>query len=639
MCGILGWNKRNAKFSDNEINLFKDSLELLDSRGPDHTGFVMNYDTLIGHKRLKILDITDKSNQPYSKIKGKTLVYNGEIYNYRELENLYVKDSNFYKKETLSDTQVVYECLLKFKENSLNLFDGMFAFAWHDEDQNSILIARDCLGQKPLYFYHDENETLYSSELSSILAIKKNLQLCRNNFSKYLKNGYYPGENTPFKKVYKLLPGHYLNIQNGKLRKIKYWQNIPLKDSLSDEFEEEKVTNIFIEKFLRSCEKTYKADVPVGIFLSGGIDSSLVYKGYKNLGINIQTFTVGFKDNDYDESKKAKKLIANLSEYNELIIDSNDVFDGLEYISSLIDEPHGDPGFINAFLLTKFAKEKITVGLTGDGADELFGGYETFHAQSIYRKIKFTPTFGFKLLNKIVNSLPESDGYMNNVFKLKRFLNGADKKGLLCYINWLGCENNLLLSKLFSKDKMRKYILSNKLDYDVLKNCDLDDEEILKDDFDALLNFYQKNFLPGFVCQHTDRASMMNSLEVRSPFLNKEIIEFANSLNKKYKYKNNQTKYILRRALEKLGGSSELVSRKKMGFTMPLARWQRLYFSEKIKKIPQKIEECTEGMLDHKKVDTLIKDHLTGKKNHYQIIHSMMIFISWRERNINYNFE
>ena len=173
MCGILGWNKRDSKFSDNEIKIFKDSLELLDSRGPDNTGFIINSDTLIGHKRLKILDITDKSNQPYSKIKGKTLVYNGEIYNYRELENLYFKDSNFFKKESISDTQVVYECLLRYKENSLNLFDGMFAFAWHDEDQNSILIARDCLGQKPLYFYHDENETLYSSELSSILAIKK----------------------------------------------------------------------------------------------------------------------------------------------------------------------------------------------------------------------------------------------------------------------------------------------------------------------------------------------------------------------------------------------------------------------------------------------------------------------------------
>ena len=186
---------------------------------------------------------------------------------------------------------------------------------------------------------------------------------------------------------------------------------------------------------------------------------------------------------------------------------------------------------------------------------------------------------------------------------------------------------------------MRKYILSNKLDYDVLKNCDLDDEEILKDDFDALLNFYQKNFLPGFVCQHTDRASMMNSLEVRSQFLNKDIIEFANSLSKKYKYKNNQTKYILRRALHKLGGSSELVSRKKMGFTMPLARWQRLYFSEIIKKIPKKIVDYTEGMLDYKTVNNLINEHLSGNSNHYQIIHTIMIFISWRERNINYNFE
>ena len=186
-----------------------------------------------------------------------------------------------------------------------------------------------------------------------------------------------------------------------------------------NEIDEEKVINIFLEKFIRSCEKSHKADVPVGIFLSGGIDSSLVYKAYKYLGIDIQTFTVGFKDSEYDESRKAKKLVSNIREYNEIIIDSGDVFNAMEYISSLIDEPHGDPGFINAFLLTKFASEKIKVGLTGDGADELFGGYATFHAQSIYRKIKYAPAFGFKLLNNFVNLFPESDGYMNNIFKLK----------------------------------------------------------------------------------------------------------------------------------------------------------------------------------------------------------------------------
>ena len=227
---------------------------------------------------------------------------------------------------------------------------------------------------------------------------------------------------------------------------------------------------------------------------------------------------------------------------------------------------------------------------------------------------------------------------MNLTFKLKRFLNGAGNKGLLKYLNWLSCEENFFFSNLFTDNLCKKYILSGEIDYDVLSGSDIEEDEFLKKDFDSLLNFYQKIFLPGFVCHHTDRASMFNSLEVRSPFLNKDIIKFANSLSKNFKYKNNKTKYILRKALEKLGGSKELISRKKMGFTMPLARWQKLFFKDEILTLPKKISDASEGNIDYRSTQRMVLDHLDGRRNHYQLIHSMMIFVKWRERNSSFNF-
>lgn len=297
MCGILGWQVRNREFCDFDINVFKEALNLMNFRGPDNTGISISSNNLIGHKRLKILDISNASNQPYEKVKGKKLVYNGEVYNYKEIE----KSLGFNLKQdnqiNISDTQVVYELLLRSKEKAINLLDGMFAFGWHDISENTIIIARDCLGQKPLYYYHDSNETIYSSELSSIVHIKKTSKLSAHHFAKFLKNGYYPGESSPFKNIYKLLPGHYLLIKNGTLNKFRYWNDKPGNSSNNlDKIDEGKAVDIFIEKFLESCLKTSRADVPIGIFLSGGIDSSLVYKAYKSLGINIQAFTIGFEE-------------------------------------------------------------------------------------------------------------------------------------------------------------------------------------------------------------------------------------------------------------------------------------------------------------------------------------------------------
>ena len=207
MCGILGWHKRNSEFTDEEKSKFKNALNLIHSRGPDNTGFYLSPNTLLGHKRLKILDVSNNSNQPYSRVNGKILIYNGEVYNYKELSKRLERETDFINKNIISDTQIVYEILLRYKQYSVNLFDGMFAFSWHDENENSTLIARDPLGQKPIYYYHDENETIYSSELSPITYLKKNLELSKKNFVQYLKNSYYPGESTPFEKIYKLLPG------------------------------------------------------------------------------------------------------------------------------------------------------------------------------------------------------------------------------------------------------------------------------------------------------------------------------------------------------------------------------------------------------------------------------------------------
>ena len=306
MCGILGWHKRNSEFTDEEKSKFKNALDLIHSRGPDNTGFYFSPNTLLGHKRLKILDISDQSNQPYQRVNGKTLIYNGEVYNYKELSKKLEKETDFNNIEIISDTQIVYEILLRYKEYSINLFDGMFAFGWHDENDNSTLIARDPLGQKPLYYYHDKDETIYSSELTPITFLKKDLKLSKKNFAEFLKFAYYPGELTPFENIYKLLPGHYLIIKDGYLNKIRYWNNKPSrKISIENSLSEEKAIDKFLDKFLDSCEKTSIADVPVGIFLSGGIDSSLVYSAYKALGKDIQSFTVGFEDDEFDVIKNS----------------------------------------------------------------------------------------------------------------------------------------------------------------------------------------------------------------------------------------------------------------------------------------------------------------------------------------------
>lgn len=561
MCGIAGIVPYLNKLDIQKI------LNDLQHRGPDSQSLkiIEEKKLVLGHARLSILDIQD-GQQPMSDYNDNYYItYNGEIYNNLNVRQKLLK-SGLKFKTSHSDTETLLNSYIMWGENFHEHLDGMWSFAIYDKKKNQLFLSRDRVGEKPLYYYYKNKIFAFSSELNALKNIE-NLDFEKNelNIQKYFYYGYYPGNKTKYKYIYKLEPGTNLifDLKNCNLVKNKYW-HFKIKENLSISFDES--LDLLDELILNSVKKRMITDVKTGFFLSGGLDSSILATYISQIDKNFKAFTIGFEEKSYDESFKAKQL-ANFLNLNHRIftLSNKNIIDNSKSILQLIDEPISDTSIVPTYFLCKESRKHIKVAISGDGGDELFGGYDTFIAIKIINQIvDFIPKKYAKYLEKFSNFLPTSHKNMSLDFKIKKFFKGISENKELINSSWMSpMDLNEKLS-LFHKKFKKEEIFS-----EVIDDWNKDQK---KSFLNKSLDYYSNFYLPGMVLPKVDRASMLNSLEVRPIFFDEKILNFALSLPSSFKINYLNRKYILKKLLERKI-PKKFIDKSKKGFGSPVSSY------------------------------------------------------------------
>jgi len=614
MCGILGFNFNNPEKCKSLINL-------ISHRGPDDEGIFTDKNISLGHKRLSIIDLSIAGHQPmfYSKengacsekflnqnIKNTTIgiVYNGEIYNFLEIKSELNRLG--YSFTTNCDTEIILASYFEWGTDCVKKFNGMWAFAIYDIAKQILFLSRDRLGIKPLYYYNYNKKFIFGSEVKVFLKseIEKNIDNEAINY--YYLFGFTPPNKSILQNVSKLLPGHNL-IFNLKTNKIEYdkefWniefknENIPLQQLKS---------NIY-KQLDESVKKRLLSDVPVGAFLSGGIDSSIIVYFMRKHIQDLNTFSVKFDYQDFNESQWSQKVANKFNtRHFEIEFNSTDVENLIETLPYYFDEPFADQSMIPTFLVSKVAKEHVTVCLSGTGSDEIFAGYPRHKEYLLLHKISKLPD---SLKSTIILIYKTIANELDRVNKLKELLFSSKDK---MYIK--------LFSNLFRSP------LEPRFNFDLIAK-----ENLLNQDntLESLLKFEQKIYLPEDLLIKEDRSTMAHSLEGRFPFLDYHLVELVNSIPSKYKIKNGVSKYILKKTFEGIL-PDEILYRKKQGFGVPLKH----YFRKELSKLAYHIifESHDNEFYDKKTLKTLWDAHQSGKSDYSALFWNIIMYNKWFER-------
>ncbi|PSR56249.1 asparagine synthase (glutamine-hydrolyzing) [Adhaeribacter arboris] len=572
MCGISGVYAFSDKGRESIIKL-KNSTDAIASRGPDSQGQYVYDKVGLGHRRLSILDLSSDGDQPMVDESGRyTIVFNGEIFNFLELKRKLI--NNGYTFFSGTDTEVLLKLYITEGKDFLKRLNGFFAFAIYDKEEDSLFIARDRMGVKPLLVYKDEDQLLFASEMKAMLAFGIQRKIDFVSLYQYLQFNYIPGPASIFKGVKKLEPGHYLYIKKNRVLK-KAWYRIPYdrkkarKNDLSYEEQQKKLVNLLDD----AVQRRLIADVPLGAFLSGGIDSSVIVALASRHTQHLNTFSIGYKDEPFFDETRYAQLVADKYKTNHTVfsLTNQDLYDHLFDVLNYTDEPFADSSALAVYILSKRTREKVTVALSGDGADELFAGYNKHLGDFKVRKGGFVAEV-VTFLGPLWDVLPKSrnSALGNRVRQFKRFSEGMLVSAKDRYYNWATLadeeEANLLLSKrirrALSKNiykKRKKHILEH-----IHQEGDLN--EVLYTDMQLVL--------PNDMLTKVDLMSMANSLEVRTPFLDYKVVNFAFTLPQSSKIDADIKKRIVQDAFRPLL-PAELYKRPKHGFEVPLLKWFR----------------------------------------------------------------
>ncbi len=600
MCGFSGFTYPNSKNRDEEI--LKNMLLPIKHRGPDDSSIYINDQIALGHYRLSIIDING-GQQPCME-NNNYLLFNGEIYGYKKNAKV-LREKNIHLRDN-SDTEVLFQSLVHFGvEKTLKIIEGMFAFAFYEGKTDTLWLVRDPLGEKPLYYISKNKKTYFSSEVSGLTQFNKEIN--KNALMQYLHLDYIPFDQSIISGINKVLPGQYIKIEKSKITKQKYF-NLDQKNKNNININIKEYIENIDQLLHKSVKERLIADVPVGVFLSGGIDSGLISYYAKNINPNITSYTIKMDNDTYDESHYAK-LVANklkIKNYTATFNDS-EILKSLEYIENKMDEPLSDPSILPTYLLSKFAKQRVKVALSGDGADELFCGYAPFKVAKYLNLLSYIPKRMGHILTSLMEVLPSQDNYMSYHFLLKHVSRGFGWAPNQQVFRWMSPFSDNNIYKLLKKDFAEEYLYNNSWEKIITKNKD-------KDIISNLSDIFIQHYLPNDILTKVDRASMYNGLEVRSPFLSKDIIDFSINLPNKYKVCNGRTKFLLRLLSEnKL--PNIISSRKKHGFAIPLAKMMRGPLKEKIEDTLLSSNKNLNHIFNRKNVEKLLKDHWNGIDN------------------------
>lgn len=622
MCGITGILSFNEKGKEYLYKISTATYSLF-KRGPDGEGIFNHNNAALGHRRLAIIDTSNAASQPFTDASGKfTIVFNGEIFNYKELrKQLESKGIQF---RSQSDTEVLLYLYISERENCLYKLDGEFSFAIYDHVTEELFLARDRFGIKPLFYYNDANRLVFASEMKALLAFDIPKEIDTASLQTYLHLNYIPSPYSIFKNVFKLSAGNYLKINTkGRIEKKEYYSILhpAKKTSVSNYTQAQKQLKELLEQ---SVQNRMISDVPLGTFLSGGIDSSIITAIAAQHTDHLNTFSIGFKDEPLFDETKYAQLLAKKYNTNHTVFElSNiDLFNNLHQMLDYIDEPFADSSALAVNILSMHTKNNVTVSLSGDGADELFAGYNK-HAAELKMRNRGLVTNLVGAAHPLLKQLPRSRNSKtgNRIRQLEKFAEGTKLNSSERYWRWAGFTNDI--GRMLIKSDVKEY---NKRKNEILKN--------ISDDYNSVLLTDMQLVLENDMLVKVDRMSMSQSLEVRVPFLDHKIVDFAFSLPVHYKIDGRQRKKILKDTFRTML-PEELYQRNKQGFEVPLLKW----FKSDLKIIiddllsDKFIEE--QGIFEPEAVSDLKKQLFSNSPNDSVAqVWALIVFQYWYKNNI-----
>lgn len=627
MCGIVGIITNQ---SEQKIGA---SLDKIAHRGPDSSGIYTHENLSLGHRRLSIIDLSENGHQPMvSNCGNYVLIFNGEIYNHLDVR---AKLEPKYTFKSHSDTETLLYGFIEFGSEVLNMLNGIFAFSILNKQTNELFIARDQFGIKPLYYYSDEKLFWFSSEIKSILPLSFNKEIALESLENYLTFLYSPAEKTPFKHVLKLLPGHFMKVQlaNPQNFSIKKYYEIPFNGTVSAKTEAELINDLE-EKLLKAVDRQLLADVPVGFFLSGGLDSSAIVAMAKKLHPTkkFNCYTINTNDGEdmadgFTNDLHYARIVAKHLDVHLIEVESTvDIVKDFDQMIYHLDEPQADPAPLSVLQICSQArKDGQIVLLGGTAGDDLFSGYRRHQALRMEKYINFVPLFLRKIIRKIIHLFPANKAIFRRARKLTNNIHLSQQERLVGYFSWLdkAIVDNLFASK--HQNQIQKYN-PLQLYQDYLKNIPQE-----KDLLNQMLYLELKFFLVDHNLNYTDKMSMATGVEVRVPFLDKELLEFSCTIPTNLKLKGVTTKYILKKVMEKYL-PHEVIYRPKSGFGAPVREWITKDMEATIKNYLSKENIEKRGIFNYTKIQKLIEANKQGKIDASYTIWALLSIESWMQQ-------
>lgn len=624
MCGIAGIIHFTSQVTGSDI---KHLCDRMSQRGPDAEGFFAEGRVSLGHRRLSIIDL-ETGDQPMFSADGTVvIVFNGEIYNFEQLREELLAEGCIFT--TQSDTEVLINAYQNWGiQKALSRLEGMFAFALYDKKTDEVFMARDKYGEKPFYYVNNENGFYFASELKALIHQYDSKAIDIKGLNYFLSLSYIPAPYTIYQGVHKMMPGTYIHFNiDRKMTSQRYYS---LKDELKervyyDDFESAKKD--LRSQLKESVRLRMVADVPLGAFLSGGIDSSIIAGLMAELSpIPINTFSIGFVEKEYDESERAK-LVADKIKSNHTVhyLDYKDVVNMVDDIILYFDEPFGDSSAIPSFYVAKLAREKVTVVLTGDCADELFGGYEKYLGQYYKNQILKWPKWVRSLVKSLVAVAPHTKWTNSILRRVKKVMDNLDQPDF---------DLNYNLMCLGFNDTERQMLLKQEHWDDVKSDIRTvydayDTKEPLEKSFFTDLHYV----LEGDMLAKVDRVCMKNSLEARVPFLDSQLVHTAYKMPLAYKIKGKNKKYILKETFKDILPPETIGFRKK-GFGVPVDYWFKNELKSEMEQLIDPLVLSSQGLFDVNYIHKLWADHQSGKENHKGKLWNIFVFQKWYKKHI-----
>jgi asparagine synthase (glutamine-hydrolysing) len=614
ICGVAGGDPARAR------ELVQRMSSAMAHRGPDDQGFVTNDEVVLGMRRLSIIDVGGGHQPMANEDSTVWVIQNGEIYNHLELRGQLMAHGHVFR--TQSDTEVLVHGYEEWGEAMVGRLNGMFAFALHDRRAGVVFLARDRMGIKPMHYAIDGDRLVFASELKALLrdpALRRGVDPV--SLDEYLAYEFVPSPRTIVRGIQKLAPAGTLtfSVADGRARVGQYWAPSLNLDgrrrerSLNDESAE------LLDVLRESVRKELISDVPLGVFLSGGIDSSAVAAMMTQLGVEVKTFSVGFAERSFDESGYAREVARHLgTDHHEVTLEPSAMLDLIPRLPQLLDEPLGDASIIPTYLLSEFTRRHVKVALGGDGGDELFAGYPTLQAHRLASYYMRAPrVLRRAVVEPLVRRLPVSRDNLSFDFRAKRFVEGAGHPVAERHRRWMGSFTTEARSALLARE------VEGSLEEGDVQFASLDplNQVLMRD---------MRYYLEGDILVKLDRASMMASLEARVPLLNNDFVAYATSLPLDMKLRGMRSKFLLKRALRGLL-PDRILNRPKKGFGIPVADWFRGPLREQMREALSAERVRRDGFFDAGAVEGLVADHLAGTADNRKQLWTLFAFQLWNQ--------